>query len=92
MKEWCKKHLGWVGFGVGVAFTLIGLLGSFILKIDYNYNLALFGFCFMAQSSSIHGILNEEYFTKYSEKVKNGIIVFIVAIIIVEFCFLLASL
>jgi len=92
MKEWCKKHLGWVGFGVGVAFTLIGLLGSFILKIDYNYNLVLFGFSFMALASSIHGILNEEYFTKYSEKVKNNIIVFIVAIIIVESCFLLASL
>jgi ABC-type uncharacterized transport system permease subunit len=92
MKEWCKKHLGWVGFGVGVAFTLIGLLGSFILKIDYNYNLVLFGFSFMALASSIHGILNEKYFTKYSEKVKNNIIVFIVAIIIVESCLLLASL
>jgi hypothetical protein len=46
----------------------------------------------MALASSIHGILNEEYFTKYSEKVKNNIIVFIVAIIIVESCLLLASL
>jgi len=27
MKEWFKKYLGWVGFGVWVALTLIELLG-----------------------------------------------------------------
>jgi hypothetical protein len=70
MKEWFKKYLGWVGFGVWVAFTLIG-------------------FCFMAGVQTIQGILNEEYFTKYSEKVKNGIIVFLVATTIVIFPFLL---
>ena len=74
-----------------MAFTLIGLLGRFILKIDHNYNLALIGFCFMAGASTIHGILNEKYFTKYSEKVKNNIIVFIVAITIVESYLLLAN-
>ena len=91
MKEWCKKYLDWVGFGVWVAFTLIGLLGRFILKIDHNYNLAWIGFCFMAGASTIHGILNEKYFTKYSEKVKNNIIVFIVAITIVESYLLLTN-
>ena len=45
-----------------------------------------------AGCETIQGILNEKYFTKYSEKVKNNIIVFIVAIIIVESCLLLASL
>jgi hypothetical protein len=89
MKEWFKKHLGWVGFVVWVAFTLIELLGRFILKIDHYDDLALIGFCFMAGVQTIQGILNEKYFTKYSEKVKNGIIVFIVAITIVEFYLLL---
>ena len=89
MKEWFKKHLGWVGFVVWVAFTLIELLGRFILKIDHYDDLALIGLCFMAGVQTIQGILNEKYFTKYSEKVKNGIIVFIVAITIVEFYLLL---
>ena len=89
MKEWFKKHLGWVGFGVWVAFTLIALLGRFILNLDHYDDLALIGFCFMAGVQTIQGILNEKYFTKYSEKVKNGIIVFIVAITIVEFYLLL---
>ena len=91
MKEWFKKYLGWVGFGVWVAFTLIAFLGSFISKIDHYEagNLTLIGFCFMAGVQTIQGILNEEYFTKYSEKVKNGIIVFLVATTIVIFPFLL---
>ena len=75
MKEWFKKYLGWVGFGVWVAFTFIALFGSFILKTDHYDDLALIGFCFMAGVQTIQGILNEKYFTKYSEKVKNGIIV-----------------
>ena len=92
MKEWLKKHLGWVGFGVWVAFTLIELLGRFKLKIDHYDNLALIGLCFMAGVQTIQGILNEKYFTKYSEKVKNGIIEFIVAITIVGFYSLLVVL
>ena len=71
-----------------VAFTLIALLGSFILKTDHYGYLALIGFCFMAGVQTIQGILNEEYFTKYSEKVKNGIIVFLVAITIFPFLLL----
>ena len=43
----------------------------------------------MAGVQTIQGILNEKYFTKYSEKVKNGILVFIVAITIVEIYLLL---
>ena len=92
MKEWCKKYLDWVGFGVWVAFTLIELLGRFKLKIDHYDNLALIGLCFMAGVQTIQGILNEKYFTKYSEKVKKGIIVFIVAITIVGFYSLLVVL
>ena len=92
MKEWFKKHLGWVGFGVWVAFTLIELLGRFQLKIDHYDNLALIGLCFMAGVQTIQGILNEKYFTKYSEKVKKGIIVFIVAITILGFYSLLVVL
>ena len=43
----------------------------------------------MAGANVIHEILNEKSLTKYSEKVKNGIVVFIVAITIVEFYLLL---
>ena len=52
MKEWLKKHLGWVGFGVWVAFTLIELLGRFKLKIDHYDNLALIGFMLYGWSSN----------------------------------------
>jgi len=85
LKEWFKKYLGWLGLGVWVAFTLIELLGRFILKIDHYDDLALIGLCFMAGVQTIQGILNEKYLTKYSEKVKNGMIVFIVTITIGAF-------
>ena len=89
MKEWFKKHLGWVGFGVWVAFTLIALFGRFILKIDHYDDLALIGFLIMITAQLIQDILNEKYFKKYSEKVKNGIIVFIVIITIGAFYLLI---
>ena len=79
MKEWFKKHLGLVGFGVGMVLFLIELLCRFILKIDH-YDLAEIGFVLWISAAFIQGILNEKYYTKYSEKVKNGIIVFSVAI------------
>ena len=89
MKEWFKKYLGWVGFGVWVAFTLIALFGRFILKIDHYDDLALIGFLIMITTQLIQDILNEKYFKKYSEKVKNGIIVFIVIITIGAFYLLI---
>ena len=89
MKEWFKKHLGWVGFGVWVAFTLIALFGRFILKIDHYDDLALIGFLIMITTQLIQDILNEKYFKKYSEKVKNGMIVFIVIITIGAFYLLI---
>jgi hypothetical protein len=79
MKEWFKKHLGLLGFLVWGAFTLIEFLWRFILKIDH-YDLAEIGFVLWVEAAFIQGILNEKYYTKYSEKVKNGIIVFSVAI------------
>ena len=75
MKELFKKHLSLVGFLVWGAFTLIEFLWRFILKIDH-YDLAEIGFVLWIEAAFIQGILNE----KYSEKVKNGIIVFSVAI------------
>jgi len=89
MKEWFKKHLGWVGLGVWVAFTLIALLGRFILKIDHYDDLAFIGFLIMITAQLIQDILNEKYFTKYFKKVKNGIIVFIVIITIGVFYLLI---
>jgi hypothetical protein len=82
MKEWFKKQLGWVGFVVWVAFTLIAVLDWFILKIQISDELPLIGFLIMATSQTIHGIFNGEYFAKYSDKVKNGIIVFIITVTI----------
>ena len=76
MKEWFKKHLGLVGFLVWMAFILIELLCRFILKIDH-YDLAQIGAVFWFEASFIQAIILNE---KYSEKVKNGIIVFSVAI------------
>jgi len=45
-----------------------------------NYWALWFAFakgCIIGGASSIQGILNDKYLTKYSDKVKNGIIVFI---------------
>ena len=80
MKEWFKKHLGLVGFGVGTVLILIELFWRFILKIDHYGDLAEIGFVIWISAANLGGIINEKYFTKYSEKVKNGIIVFNVAI------------
>ena len=76
MKEWFKKHLGLVGFGVGMVLFLIELLCRFILKIDH-YDLAEIGLLLWMSAAFIQAIILNE---KYSEKVKNGIIVFSVAI------------
>jgi len=43
----------------------------------------------MITAQLIQDILNEKYFTKYSKKVKNGIIVFIVIITIGVFYLLI---
>ena len=83
MKEWFKKYLGWVGFGVWMIGTLFFIVAEFILNIAYNSSIVMIGFFIMGAADFIKDILNDKYFTKYSEKVKNRIIVFIVIIIIV---------
>ena len=86
MKEWFKKYLGWLGLGTLMFGTLIVIVDELILKtmsIIHN-DLFLLGFLnIMIGAQTIQDILNDKYFTKYSEKVKNRIIVFIVIIIIV---------
>jgi len=79
MKEWFKKYLGWLGFGTWMACTLLFALDKFMLKntIPINEELLKIGFLIMAGASTIQGILNDKYFLKYSDKVKNGIILFI---------------
>jgi len=79
MREWFKKHLGWLGFGIWMTCTLLFVLDEFILKntIPIIEELLMIGFLIMGGASFIQGILNDKYFTKYSDKVKNGIIVFI---------------
>ena len=65
------------------------IVWRFILKIDHYDDLALIGFLIMITTQLIQDILNEKYFKKYSEKVKNGIIVFIVIITIGAFYLLI---
>ena len=79
MREWFKKHLGWLGFGIWMTCTLLFVLDEFMLKntIPIIEELLMIGFLIMGGASFIQGILNDKYFTKYSDKVKNGIIVFI---------------
>ena len=78
MKEWFKKYLGFLGFGVWMIGTLIFIVAEFILNISYNSSIVMIGFFIMGAADFIKDILNDKYFTKYSEKVKNRIIVFIV--------------
>jgi len=79
MKEWFKKYLGWLGFGTLMACTLLFALDKFLLKNTFpiNEELLMVGFLIMGAASTIQDIINDKYFTKYSDKVKNGIIVFI---------------
>jgi len=91
MKEWFKKYLGWVGFVAFMGCALFSALDEFIFK-TYLYDnslIVMIGFVFMTGAQTIQGILNEKYFTKYSEKVKDGIIVFIVTITIGSFYLLI---
>ena len=84
MREWFKKYLGWLGFGIWMTCTLLFVLDEFMLKntIPINEELILSGFLIMGGATFIQGILNDKYFTKFSDKVQNGIIVFITSITI----------
>ena len=82
MKGWLKKYLGWLGFLASVLITSIGLYSEFILNIKLDWSIFYSPLLIMGATSTIHDILNEKYFTKYSEKVKNRIIVFIITITI----------
>ncbi len=78
MKEWCKKYLGLFGFGVLLFGVLITIISNFILGYEIDSNIAMGSFLIMAGAQTIQDILNEKYFTKYSKKIKNGIIIFII--------------
>ena len=84
MKEWFKKYLGLLGFGACLACFLFSALEEFVFKTDLYDNslIGMIGFLIMITAQLIQDILNEKYFTKYSKKVKNGIIAFIVIITI----------
>jgi uncharacterized membrane protein YjjP (DUF1212 family) len=88
MKEWFKKYLGLLGFGAFMGCALFSALDEFVFKTDLYDNslIGMIGFLIMITAQLIQDILNEKYFTKYSEKVKNGIIIFIVTITIGAFC------
>ena len=62
-----------------MACTLLFALDKFLLKNTFpiNEELLMVGFLIMGAASTIQDIINDKYFTKYSDKVKNGIIVFI---------------
>jgi hypothetical protein len=88
MKEWFKKHLGLLGFGACMACFLFSALEEFVFKTDLYDNslIGMIGFLIMITAQLIQDILNEKYFTKYSKKVKKGIIIYIVTITIGAFC------
>jgi|TARA_B110000495_G_C22964984_1_gene565875 hypothetical protein len=82
MREWFKKYLGWLGFGA--------LMVSVIGTVAFGRSSILgMGPTIWATCETIQGILNEKYFKKYSEKVKNRIIVLIVTVTIGMFCILI---
>ena len=84
MREWIKKYLGLIGFGIWLTCTLLFVLDEFILKkiFIFNEELLFIGFLIMGGAQTIQDILNEKYFTKYSEKIKNALIVFIITVTI----------
>ena len=59
---------------------------EFILNISLLPSIIGMGPIIWTGCETIQGILNEKYFKKYSEKVKNGINVLIVAVTIGMFC------
>ena len=79
MKELFEKYLGWLGFVTWMACILLFALDKFMLKNTFpiNEEFLMIGFLIMGAASTIQGIINNKYFTKYSDKFKNGIIVFI---------------
>ncbi|MAW50627.1 MAG: hypothetical protein CMC41_05795 [Flavobacteriaceae bacterium] len=83
MIEWFKKYLGWMGFLTWMIATLIFLVYKFILEIELDSSILFVGFLFMAGAQTIQDILNKKYFVKYSDKVKNGVIIFIITSTIV---------
>ena len=89
MKEWFKKYLGWLGFGILIIGTLIFIVAEFVLNISLDSSILIIGFLIMGAADFIKDILNDNYFRKYSEKVKNVIIVFITTITIGVSCFLI---
>ena len=46
MREWFKKYLGWLGFGIWMTCTLLFVLDEFMLKntIPINEELLMIGF------------------------------------------------
>tara|TARA_X000001036_G_C20578782_1_gene765829 strand:+ start:143 stop:418 length:276 start_codon:yes stop_codon:yes gene_type:complete len=84
MREWFKKYLGLLGFGTWMAFTLLFVLDEFIYVNTsiFNKEILFIGFLIMVGAQTIQDILNEKYFTKYSKRVKNGIILFIITMTI----------
>lgn len=78
MKEWCKKNLGLFGFGVLIFGVLMTIFSNFLFGYEIDSNIAMGSFLIMAGAQTIQDILNEKYFTKYSQKIKSGIIAFII--------------
>tara|TARA_B110000046_G_scaffold108727_1_gene116028 strand:- start:4082 stop:4348 length:267 start_codon:yes stop_codon:yes gene_type:complete len=85
MREWFKKYLGWLGFGALIVSVIGALAFEFILNISPLPSFLGIGLPIMVTCETIQGILNEKYFKKYSEKVKNGIIVLIITVTIIFF-------
>ena len=57
MKEWFKKYLGWLGFGIWMIGTLIFLVAKFILNITLDSSMLMIGFLIMGAADFIKDIL-----------------------------------
>jgi len=89
MKEWLKKYLGWLGFGFWIAATLLFCVSEYILDIELDANILFCSLVIMTALQTIQDILNEKYLTKYSQKVKNTFMVFILTSSLIMFYFII---
>ena len=84
-----KKYLGFLGFGFWMAATLLFCVSKYILNIELDANILFCSLIIMTALQTIQDILNEKYLTKYSQKVKNTLMAFILTSSLIMFYFII---
>ena len=82
MKDWFKKHLGWIGFLVFFFGITTGVVSNYFFDYKVDSILIFACFSFMGGAQTIQDILNEKLLSKSSEKVKKITILLIILITI----------